>query len=146
MERRSRHLRAPRRQDEDAEKTTQAEEGPASTRTWKTEPRMSQPAREQRGRELRRGNTDETGGKMRWNSQGAEERPSTGPEMKTAEAPRQNHRELRKLDEPEPGGRQRGEPGRPTKAPDRAGRRDWVGATGKQKSWTPPRRREIATT
>ena len=115
---------------------------PASTRTWKTEPRTSQPAREQR----RRGNTDETGGKMRWNSQGAEERPSVGPEWKMVEAPCQNHREPRKLDEPELGGRQSKEPGRPPKAPDIAGRMDWVGTTGKQKSWTPPQRRERATT
>ena len=83
---------------------------------------------------------------MRWNSQGADERPSVGPEMKIAEAPCQNHRELRKLDELEPGGRQSRKPGTPPKAPDRAGRMDCAGATGKHKSWTPPRRRERATT
>ena len=83
---------------------------------------------------------------MRWNSQGADERPSVGPEMKIAEAPRQNHRELRKLDEPEPGGRQSREPGRPPKAPDRAGRMDWEGATENRRAGTPPRRRERAMT
>ena len=57
--------------------------------------------------------------------------------MKTAEAPRQNHREPRKLDEPEPGGRQSREPGRPPKAPNRAGRMDWVGAAGKTEELDP---------
>ena len=94
MERRRRHPRGTLRQDEDTEETTPAEEeGPVSTRTWKAEPITSQRAREQRRLESRRGNTDETGGKTWWNSQGAEERPSIGPAWKAAEAPRQNHRE-----------------------------------------------------
>ena len=94
MERRRRHPRGPLRQDEDAEETTPAEEeGPVSTRIWKEEFRTSQLAREQRRLEARRGNTDETGGKIRWNSQGAKESPSVGPAWKVAEAPRQNHRE-----------------------------------------------------
>ena len=90
MKRRRQHPRGPLRQDLDAEETTPAEEeGPISTRTWKAESRTSQLAREQRRPESRRGNTDETGGKIRWNSQGAEERPSVGPSRKAAEAPRQ---------------------------------------------------------
>ena len=61
--------------------------------TWKAEPRTSQLVREQSRLESRRGNTDETGSKIRCNSQGAEERPSVGPTWKVVEAPRQNHRE-----------------------------------------------------
>ena len=45
-----------------------------------------------------------------------------------------NHREPRKLDELEPGGRQRREPARPPNAPDRAGRTDWAGATGNRRA------------
>ena len=44
------------------------------------------------------------------------------------------HREPRKLNEPEPGGRQRRKPGRPPNAPDRAGRTDCVGATGNRRA------------